>query len=30
MDKIIEGRVLKLGDDIDTDSILPGLSLIHI
>ena len=24
MDKIIEGRVLKLGDDIDTDSILPG------
>ena len=24
MDKNIEGRVLKLGDDIDTDSILPG------
>jgi 3-isopropylmalate/(R)-2-methylmalate dehydratase small subunit len=24
MEKIIEGRVLKLGDDIDTDSILPG------
>lgn len=24
MKKIIEGRVLKLGDDIDTDSILPG------
>lgn len=24
MQKIIEGRVLKLGDDIDTDSILPG------
>lgn len=24
MEKIIEGRALKLGDDIDTDSILPG------
>jgi 3-isopropylmalate/(R)-2-methylmalate dehydratase small subunit len=24
MQKIIEGRVLKLGNDIDTDSILPG------
>ena len=24
MDKIIKGRVLKLEDDIDTDSILPG------
>ena len=24
MEKIIEGRVLKLSDDIDTDSILPG------
>lgn len=24
MEKIIEGRVLKLEDDIDTDSILPG------
>ena len=24
MKKTIEGRVLKLGDDIDTDSILPG------
>lgn len=24
MEKIIEGRTLKLGDDIDTDSILPG------
>ncbi|RAP50298.1 MAG: 3-isopropylmalate dehydratase [Methanosphaera sp. SHI613] len=24
MQKIIEGRALKLGDDIDTDSILPG------
>ncbi|PWL08268.1 3-isopropylmalate dehydratase small subunit [Methanosphaera cuniculi] len=24
MEKIIEGKVLKLGNDIDTDSILPG------
>ncbi len=24
MDNIVKGRVLKLGDDIDTDSILPG------
>jgi 3-isopropylmalate/(R)-2-methylmalate dehydratase small subunit len=24
MEKIIKGRALKLGDDIDTDSILPG------
>ena len=24
MEKIIEGRALKLGNDIDTDSILPG------
>ena len=24
MQKIIKGRILKLGDDIDTDSILPG------